>query len=65
MITPFLREKTRRNKHKADVKFVNKTNRKFSGSISFGRCFGYSVLLVTIDIENFEFRQQRILPLNW
>lgn len=48
MITSFLREKNQRNKHDADVKFVNKTDRKFNGSISFGRCFGHGVLLVTI-----------------
>ena len=50
MITSFLREKIIKRKDKADIEFSNNSDRKFSGNISFGICFGCSVLLVTIDI---------------
>ena len=67
MITSFLREKTikRKDYKTADVEFINKSDRKFSGSISFSRSFGHGVLLVTIDIDAFEICQRRLLPLNW
>ena len=65
MITSFLREKIIKRKDKADIEFSNNSDRKFSGNISFGICFGCSVLLVTIDIKDFESRQQRLLPLDW
>ena len=38
---------------------------KFSGDISFARCFGHGVLFISIDIDNFEFRQHRVYLLNW
>ena len=65
MITSFLREKIIKRKDKADIEFSNYSDRKFSGNISFGICFGCSVLLVTIDIKDFESRQQRLLQLDW
>lgn len=38
---------------------------KFSGDISFARCFGHGVLFISIDTDSFEFRQHRVYPLNW
>ena len=66
MIISYLKGKVckRNNGLKSDVVFINNSNKKFTGNISFGRCFGIGVLLVTIDIDNFDFRQRRLYPLN-
>ena len=71
MIILFLRGKisgktrTREKSHKASITFINNSGKKLSSNISFSRCFGHGVLLVTIDLNNFELRQQRLYPLNW
>ena len=68
MIISFLSGKICKNKkykYKADVEFINNSDRKCTGSTSFRRCFGHGVLLVNLDIENFGFCQRRLLPLNW
>ena len=56
MITSFLREKIRKRKNcKADVKLINNSDRNFFFNLSFGRYFGHGILLVTINIKDFEF----------
>lgn len=37
---------------------------KFSGNISFGRCFGHGFCLLLL-ILKIEFCQRRLLPLDW
>ena len=44
----------RKISNKASVKFINKTKKQVKGKITFSRCCGHSVLLVTIDLESFE-----------
>ena len=63
MITSFLSAKICKNKkykNKADFEFINNSDRKCTGNISFIMCFGHGALLVTVDIENFAFCQQTI-----
>ena len=55
----------RDNNLKSDIVFINNSNKKFTGNISFGRCFAHSVLLVTIDIDNFNFHQDILYQINW
>lgn len=61
MIISFLRERIPKNKkYKDNVKFINNSDRKFIGNISFNTCFGHGVLLVIIDTESFGFCQKRL-----
>ena len=47
------------------VKFINKSGKKIKGKIIFRRCCGHGALLLTIDLEGFEFYQGRLFSINW
>ena len=55
----------RKISNKASVKFINKTKKQVKGKITFSRCCGHGVLLVTIDLESFELYQARLFPVDW
>ena len=48
-----------------NVKFINRFGKKIEGKIIFNRCYGHGVLLLTIDLEGFEFYQGRLFPIDW
>ena len=51
--------------NKGTVKFFNKTKRQIKEKITFSRCYCHGVLLVTIDLEDFELYQGRLFPADW
>ena len=61
----FLRKKICRTANRANVKFFNNSKKKLKGKITFSRCYGHGVLLVTLDLEGFEFYQERLFPADW
>ena len=55
----------RKISNKASVKFINKSQKQVKWKITFRRCYGHVVLLVTIDLEGFELYQGRLFPVDW
>ena len=62
MIISYLKRKI---SNKASVKVINKTKKQFKGKITFRRCYGHGILLVTIDLKGFELYPGRIFPADW
>ena len=67
MVISYLKEKIlcrREDRNRAkNVKFINKSGKKIESEIIFSRCYG--VILLTIDLEGFEFYHSRLVPINW
>ena len=59
MIISYLKRKI---SNKASVKVINKTKKQFKGKITFRRCYGLGILLVTIDLKGFELYHGRLFP---
>ena len=51
--------------NKASFEFINKTKKQVKEKITFSRCYGRGVLLVSIDLEGFELYQGRLFPAGW
>ena len=62
MIISYLKRKI---SNKASVKVINKTKKQFKGKITFRRCYGLGILLVTIDLKGFELYHGRLFPADW
>ena len=54
MIISYLKRKI---SNKVSVKFINKTKKQVKEKITFSRCYGHGVLLLTADLEGFELYQ--------
>ena len=67
MIISYLKRKVlcRTEDRAKNIKFINKAGKKIKGEVIFSRCYGHGVLLVTIDLESFEFYQGRLFPIDW
>ena len=68
MIISYLREKRlcKKKDRAKHAKFINNTDKKSRTVLSvFSICFGHGVLLITIDLKDFEFYQGRLLPIDW
>ena len=51
--------------NKVSFKFINQTKKQVKRKIAFSRCNGHGVLLVTVDLEDFELYQGRLFPIDW
>ena len=54
-----------KNKHVTKrVVFIDDSNFKYVGRITFSKCRGHGILLTSIDFKDFEFQQHRLYPLD-
>ena len=55
----------RKISNKASFKFINQTKKQVKRKVTFSRCCGHGVLLVTVNLEGFELYQGRLFPIDW